>query len=90
MVDGASDDVTGPHVGADYWANQWARARGIYHLRYHAEWNKLGTAAGPIRNKQMIIQSGANLVVAAPGGTGTDSMIGIAKERGVEVRMLPR
>lgn len=89
VVEGASDDVTGPHVGTDYWANQWARARGIYHERYHAEWEMLGKAAGPIRNKKMIINSAANLVVAAPGNAGTKGMIAIAKERGVEVRMLP-
>jgi hypothetical protein len=26
IIDGASDDVTGPYIGADYWAHQWACA----------------------------------------------------------------
>ena len=27
LIDGASDDVTGPYIGFDYWSNQWAPAR---------------------------------------------------------------
>ena len=29
LIDGASDDVTGPYVGFDYWSTQWALARFI-------------------------------------------------------------
>lgn len=41
VMDGASDDVTDPYVGADYWANQWAWARmGVTARRFHAEWKR--------------------------------------------------
>jgi hypothetical protein len=45
LIDGASDDVTGPYVGFDYWSNQWALARFIRTQRVHAEWRKYDQAA---------------------------------------------
>jgi hypothetical protein len=33
LIDGASDDVTGPYVGADYWAHQWALAHDVSTIR---------------------------------------------------------
>src|SRR4051812_40077289 len=54
LMEGASDDVTGPYIGADYWANQWALARGVPPLRFRADWKGEGRAAGPLRNGKMI------------------------------------
>jgi hypothetical protein len=86
IIDGASDDVTGPYVGADYWAHQWALSRNIPTARFHAHWKKLGRAAGPMRNRDMAARSDASLVVAFSGGRGTKSMIETAKNAGIEVR----
>jgi hypothetical protein len=85
LIDGASDDVTGPYVGADYWAHQWALAHDVSTIRQRAEWKKLGRAAGPIRNQIMLDRHGPDLVIAFPGHNGTANMVGIARKAGVRV-----
>lgn len=85
LMEGASDDVTGPYVGADYWAHQWALARGIETIRFHANWKAYGRAAGPLRNRQMCDSGNPGLVVAFPGGRGTANMIALASARGIPV-----
>lgn len=85
VIDGASDDVTGPYVGADYWGHQWALARTRPAMRYHADWRTYGRAAGPIRNQRMIDDGKPHLIVAFPGGNGTHNMIALAEKAGIEV-----
>ena len=85
VIDGASDDVTGPYIGADYWANQWAMARDIGAVRCHAEWKTQGRAAGPIRNRRMRDEWEPDLVIAFPGGNGTMNMIELAEQAGIEI-----
>lgn len=51
---------------------------------YPAEWDLYGKGAGPRRNAQMLA-SGADLVVAFPGGVGTDDMKRRARAAGVPV-----
>lgn len=85
VIDGASDDVTGPYVGADYWGHQWALARNKPTERFHADWKGQGRAAGPIRNRRMRDEGKPGLVVAFPGGNGTRSMIALADETNIEV-----
>ncbi len=85
LIDGASDDVTGPYKGADYWANQWAMARNIQTVRVSADWSKFGKAAGPIRNGKMLDQGKPDCVIAFPGGRGTESMCKLAIEAGIKV-----
>jgi hypothetical protein len=85
VIDGASDDVTGPYFGADYWAHQWALARNKATVRVHADWKAHGRAAGPIRNKRMRDEHKPELVVAFAGGNGTRGMMSLAREAGIEV-----
>lgn len=80
VIDGASDDVTGPYMGADYWAHQWALARDIPTVRQHAKWESQGKAAGPIRNQEMLERHKPNCVIAFKGGRGTANMVGLAKD----------
>lgn len=89
VIDGASDDVTGPYKGADYWGHQWALARNKPTTRVHADWTKHGKAAGPIRNKRMRDEQKPDLVVAfLPGGKGTMGMIKLAEEVGIKVHLV--
>jgi hypothetical protein len=88
VVDGASDDVTGPYVGADYWAHQWALARTIPTLRVHADWKTLGRAAGPVRNGKMLAEF--DRLVAFPGGRGTADMVRRALDAGLDVASVRR
>lgn len=85
LADGASDDVTGPYIGADYWSHMWAQARGVRTERYRAECKRHGRAAGPIRNGRMLMTETPDAVIAFPGGNGTANMIQQAREAGVEV-----
>jgi hypothetical protein len=80
LAEGASDDVTGPYVGADYWARIWAVARGVPRVSFHADWKTQFRAAGPIRNKRMLDDVRPSLVVAFEGGRGTDSMVSLAEK----------
>lgn len=84
LVEGASDDVTGPYKGVDYWSRQWAIARGKRHVQVHAQWKGQGRAAGPIRNKKMLDDFEPHYVVVFPGGNGTQSMVEIARKAKVK------
>lgn len=66
--------ISGGASGADALAKQFARENGISFEEFPAEWERLGKSAGPIRNQKMI-DSGADLVVAFPGGKGTTDMV---------------
>jgi hypothetical protein len=77
--------IHGGALGADSMAEQWAQERGIAVLRFDADWQKHGRAAGPIRNKQMLDEGNPDLVLAFPGGRGTANMIEQSKARGVPV-----
>jgi hypothetical protein len=67
-------DLTNPK-GADYLAYLWAKRNRREPKDFPAAWSKLGHAAGPRRNQQMIDNGNPELVVAFPGGTGTADMI---------------
>lgn len=84
VIDGASDETTGPYTGADYWAHQWACARDVPTIRQHANWKAHGRAAGPIRNGDMLALA-PDLVIAFPGGNGTRDMMARAALAGVPV-----
>lgn len=85
LAEGASDDVTGPYRGVDFWAHKWACAKNIQTRRFHANWTTYGKAAGPIRNGIMLKEINPNAVIAFPGGTGTRDMITKAAAAHIEV-----
>ena len=49
---------------------------------------KFDAAAGPRRNQRMIEEGKPELVVAFPGGEGTEDMISRAEKAGIEVRRI--
>lgn len=59
-------------------------------IRFPADWEKYGKAAGPIRNKQMLEEGKPDLVIAflAPDSKGTKNMIEQAQKAGVDVRII--
>lgn len=66
--------VHGKASGADSLAASWADFRGVSSETHPAQWDRWGNSAGPRRNEEMA-RTGADLLVAFPGGTGTDNMI---------------
>lgn len=75
--------------GVDRFAREWA-AKNPAIKRYvcHAQWEKHGKQAGPIRNKSMV-KWGPDLVIAFPGGRGTADMVRQAKAAGIAVHVFP-
>lgn len=52
---------------------------------FPADWHRDGKAAGPIRNRRMLLEGMPDLVVAFPGGRGTADMVRRARAAGIEV-----
>ena len=77
--------LTGGASGADHIAQAWARERNVPNEIFRAHWGKEGPGAGPIRNKRMLVEGRAELVIAFPGGDGTANMVDIAEKAGVRV-----
>lgn len=72
--------------GADWWAKQWAVARGKECKTVCADWGRHNRAAGPIRNQQMIDECKPDVVIAFQGGRGTEDMVRRASKAGIPVR----
>jgi hypothetical protein len=71
--------------GADALAKEWAMTKAdLKCFEIKADWKRYGSAAGPIRNQQML-DWGPDLVVAFAGGTGTAGMVALARAAGVPV-----
>ncbi len=77
--------IAGDALGADQLATQWALANKIANRMYFAQWERLGRGAGPERNKRMLVDGKPDLVVAFPGGAGTENMVRQAKAAHVRV-----
>lgn len=78
--------ICGMARGADVLAFSWAKSRGFPIDCYPADWQAHGRAAGPIRNQQMIDTGKPDLVIAFPGGAGTQDMMRRARATGIKVR----
>ena len=69
----------------------WARANGgsanVELMTYPADWGTQGKAAGILRNMKMLAEEVPDLVLAFPGGRGTDDMVRRSQRAGIEVRM---
>lgn len=76
LIEGGQEKLLddGRIVGADYWAHQWALARGTPSERYFADWKGLGKAAGPARNKRQFEEGKPTHGLVMPGGRGTENM----------------
>ena len=77
--------IHGGAAGADRLAHEWARAKGVEIVVYHPAWGKMGTVAGAWRNKRMLTHGKPDLVMAFPGGSGTNNMVSQARQHGVQV-----
>jgi hypothetical protein len=77
--------IHGAATGADDEAMIWAQTYGFKHLPFEADWHTHGRAAGPIRNQRMIDEGKPELVIAFPGGRGTEDMKRRARDAGINV-----
>lgn len=89
--------IEGGATGADVRAGEWAGRRGVKCTVVPAEWDKHSVGlkhgqknpAGIIRNNAMAAML-PDIVLAAPGGTGTAHMVNAAKKRGLRVVYLEK
>lgn len=77
--------IHGAARGADTLAGSWAKDNGFETEEYPADWDKYGKRAGYIRNVQMLNEGKPDLVIAFPGGKGTEMMIDLANAAKVSV-----
>ena len=84
--------VHGNCRGADRMAGKYAANIYLEVRAYSAEWGRFGSAAGVIRNKQMLDKEHPDLVIAFHENlvlsTGTKNMVHLARDRGIEVEVI--
>ncbi|MGB3846019.1 MAG: DUF2493 domain-containing protein [Sphingopyxis sp.] len=74
VIPGRDIVIQGGAPGADRLAREWCRLYRCRYENYPADWRRLGRAAGPIRNQQMIDEGRPTKAISFPGGRGTADM----------------
>lgn len=81
--------IQGGARGADRLAALWAFRKGCAMLEMRANWNFYNLSAGRVRNSWMLEFGMPDLVIAFPGGAGTQNMVQQAQARGFDVYVVP-
>lgn len=71
----------GDAKGVDSLARSWAELNNIPWRQYYADWEKLGRAAGHLRNEVMLDDFKPSLLLVYPGGIGTLNCAKQARKR---------
>lgn len=71
--------------GIDYLAELWAETQNIPVKPFPADWTSYGPSAGPIRNKEMAVYADALIAIHKGNSRGTQSMIFVARQKGLKV-----
>ena len=79
--------ISGCAKGVDTLGEQYAVVHEIPVERHPADWNRLGRAAGPLRNREMAQCAEALIAVLYPGSRGTENMIQEARKAGLRVHV---
>ena len=79
--------VHGDAHGLDSEAAEVASAMGIAVVPFYAPWTQVGKRAGHVRNWQML--RAANVLLAFPGGRGTENCVAQAGVLGVDTKESP-
>lgn len=90
MTRGITMIIQGGARGADLLGEKWAVLNGIPCITFKPDWDSYGPAAGPIRNKNMLVKGNPDVVVAFPGGKGTNDMVSQARQANVRVIQIGR
>ncbi len=77
--------VSGTAKGADEFGERWAEQQRLEIVRYPADWATHGKRAGPMRNKDMADNAEGLVVVWDGESRGTESMIYLARLRGLNI-----
>lgn len=82
---GVTEVLSGGCRGADLLGEDWAACNNVPVRRFPADWRGLGTAAGPIRNKQMAAEADALVLIWSGRSKGSASMKHEAQRRGLMI-----
>lgn len=80
--------VSGTAGGADRLGERFARERGFLLKEFPAEWVKYGKGAGYKRNAQMADYADALIAFWDQKSRGTRSMIELARNKGLKVKVI--
>jgi hypothetical protein len=84
--------IEGEAQGADTLARLEAEELGLTVVKYPADWEQYGRAAGPIRNSRMLTEGKPDRVVvfhdSLSTSRGTKNMVDAAEKAGVEVEVI--
>ena len=81
--------VSGGHYkGADKLGIQYAYEKGFNLIKFPAEWNKFGKAAGPKRNKEMARYADALVAFWDGKSSGTKNMIQLAQKELLKIKVI--
>ena len=90
LIHGGCRDLKGRKVGADWLADEVARAKGAHVAVVEALWGHYGKHAGPLRNAAMLRLCLPDKLIAFPGGKGTENCIAQAEAAGIPVYRVGR
>lgn len=79
--------VSGTARGADRLGERYAKEKGYKLIKFPADWNKYGKAAGPKRNQQMANYADALIAFWDEKSRGTKNMIELAKAVNLKIRV---
>lgn len=80
--------LSGAAKGADALGERWAFGWMWTVMRFHADWNRHGKAAGPIRNQEMVDAADAAVFFWKGGSKGTADCIARAKKKGIRTKVV--
>jgi len=84
--------IDGACCGADSCGNRAAMSLNWPFMRFPADWEKYGRAAGPIRNQQMLDEGRPDLILAfhdnIEHSKGTSDMVRRARKAGIPVEVI--
>lgn len=77
--------VSGGARGIDTLAQEYADRMGLPCTTFHADWDKHGKAAGPIRNAAMADYADALLLIYDGHSRGSGNMLELARRKGLKI-----
>lgn len=80
--------LSGAARGADTLAIEYAKLRNIPCREFPAQWDRYGKRAGMIRNREMLAHADALVAFWDGRSRGTKNMVDIAKDAGIEIRII--
>ena len=79
--------ISGTAKGADQLGERYAKERNLSVIKFPADWGTHGKKAGYLRNKEMSNNSDALIAFWDLRSPGTKSMIELAREKGLKVKV---